>query len=367
MSKKIKILYTIPNFNTAGSGKSVYDLVKNLDRSVFEPEICCSDSHGAFYKEVEKLDVKIHIFPSTANYRPRITFLSRVLKIRNFFKVNQFDVIHSWHWSSDISEPLAAKLAGIPYVYTKKAMGWGNKYWTWRSKLSTKVIVVNEDMVKQYFSKMLHKIDRFPLAIDTNYYKPSGSSIEDPEGINLKKDDFVVLSIANMVAVKGIEILLDAVQQLNDNKIKILIVGNDQNEYGKALKQQYKEHQNIFFLGKKLDVIPYLSLADLFVIPTKDEGRREGIPNAPLEAMAMECVVLGSNISGVKDILRTFPSCLFEASNVNELAEKIAYIKDMPTQERANLAKAMRNQVIEEFSIEGFLKNHETLYLSMIK
>ena len=28
--KKIKILYTIPNFDTAGSGKVVYDLVKGI-------------------------------------------------------------------------------------------------------------------------------------------------------------------------------------------------------------------------------------------------------------------------------------------------------------------------------------------------
>ena len=50
---KIKILFTIPNFDTAGSGKVVYDLVKNLDRSVFEPEICCYHNRGAFFKEIE--------------------------------------------------------------------------------------------------------------------------------------------------------------------------------------------------------------------------------------------------------------------------------------------------------------------------
>jgi len=48
--KKIKILYTIPNFDTAGSGKVVYDLVKNLDRTIFEPEICCFHKKGFFYE-----------------------------------------------------------------------------------------------------------------------------------------------------------------------------------------------------------------------------------------------------------------------------------------------------------------------------
>ena len=32
---KIKILYTIPNFDTAGSGKVLYDLAKYLDKDKF--------------------------------------------------------------------------------------------------------------------------------------------------------------------------------------------------------------------------------------------------------------------------------------------------------------------------------------------
>lgn len=367
MAKRIRILYTIPNFNTAGSGKSVYDLVKGLDRTVFEPEICCFHNKGNFFKEVEKLNVKIHLFPFTASYTPRISFISRVLKIRKFFKSNKFDIIHSWHWSSDISEPLAAKLAGIPYVYTKKAMGWGNRYWTWRSKLSSKVIVVNADMVNLYFSKMLHKIERFPLAIDTDYYMPLQKQYKSPEGLVFKKDDFIILSVANLVEVKGIETLLEAVRKLNDNRIKILIVGNDKNEYSIALKEKYKNEKNLFFLGKKLDVRPYLALADVFVIPTKDEGRKEGIPNAPLEAMATNCIVLGSNISGISDILKKFSKNLFQASNFDDLANKINAIMNMPISDRIKLEKEMRSNVIKEFSITEFLKNHETLYLNLVK
>ncbi|OBX23263.1 MULTISPECIES: glycosyltransferase [Bizionia] len=367
MSKRIRILYTIPNFNTAGSGKSVYDLVKGLDRTIFDPEICVFHKKGAFFKEVERLDVKVHIFPFTARYRPRITFLSRVLKIRRFFKDHQFDVIHSWHWSSDISEPLAAKLAGIPYVYTKKAMGWGNRYWTWRSQLSTKVIVVNEDMIDQYFSKMLHKIERFPLAIDTQVYKPVIDTWDITKETYFKSDDFVILSVANLVAVKGIEILFEAVQKLEDDAVKILIVGDDEGDYGQNLKAHYGNNTNFVFVGKHLDVRPFLDLADLFVIPTKDEGRREGIPNAPLEAMAMRCVVLGSNVSGVKDILKEFPDCLFEASNVDVLAKKINTVRQMSVEAKEDLASKMRDQVVKEFSIEDFLKKHETLYLKLVK
>ena len=364
--KRIKVLYTIPNFSTAGSGKSVYDLVEKLDRTIFEPEICVFHNDGAFFKEVEKLNVKIHIFPFTTNYRPHISFLSRVLKIRKFFKQHQFDVIHSWHWSSDISEPLAAKLAGIPYVYTKKAMGWESRYWKLRSQLSSKVIVVNEDMIKAYFLKMMHKVEKFPLAIDVVRYQAMISSDTLKQQLGIKPEDFVIISVANLVQVKGIETLLEAVKLLNNQKVKVLIVGNDTDSYAENVKLRYKELDQVQFLGKQLDVRPYLALSDLFVIPTKDEGRREGIPNAPLEAMAMERIVLGSNISGIRDILNVVPNNMFKADDVSGLEQKIKSIIMMSKAERKSLEGLMRKRVVDIFSIEDFISKHQVLYQKLV-
>jgi glycosyltransferase involved in cell wall biosynthesis len=366
MSKKIKVLYTTPNFNTAGSGKSVYDLVKRLDRNIFDPEICCFHDKGAFFKEVEALGVKIHLFPFETNYRPWLTFFFRILKIRAFFKLNKFDIIHSWHWSSDISEPLAAKLAGIPYVYTKKAMGWEGRYWKLRSQLSSKVIVVNEDMIAFYFSKMIQKAVQFPLAIDVERYQPTLPSESLREQLGLSSDDFVIISVANLVEVKGIEVLLEAVNQLHNSKVKVLIVGGDSSEYAIALKSKYKTCSHINFIGKKLDVRPYLALSDLFVIPTKDEGRREGIPNAPLEAMSMKCIVLGSDISGVRDILKVFPDCMFKADDIASLKRKIETVMNLPESDRMKLEEQMRKRVIDEFSIDDFIDRHQSLYLELL-
>lgn len=365
-NKRIRVLYTIPNFNTAGSGKSVYDLVKGLDRTIFEPDICCFHDKGAFFKEVESLGVKIHLFPFTTGYKPRLGFLSRVLKIRKFFKTHQFDIIHSWHWSSDISEPLAARLAGIPYVYTKKAMGWGSRFWKLRSQLSSKVIVVNEDMIAAYFSSMLHKIITFPLAIDVERYQPMLPSAILQKQLGLLPDDFVIISVANLVQVKGIETLLEAVSSLKDPKVKVLIVGDDTNTYASELKSHYETHKQIQFFGKQLDVRPYLALSDLFVIPTRDEGRREGIPNAPLEAMSMERIAIGSNISGIRDILKVFPDCMFKADDTLDLAQKIQTIMNTPKDARKALEKQMRNRVVDFFSIHDFIKRHETLYQELV-
>ena len=66
-------------FDTAGSGKVVYDLVKHIDKAKFEPHIACDHKRGVFFKSVEALNVPIHIQKCSANYRP---FISLPLRIR---------------------------------------------------------------------------------------------------------------------------------------------------------------------------------------------------------------------------------------------------------------------------------------------
>ena len=365
MGKRIKVLYTIPNFDTAGSGKVVYDLVNGLNKTSFEPEICCFHNRGEYFKVIQSLGVKIHLFQFATPYRPFLSFPFRLCKIYRFFKKNQFDIIYSWHWSSDFSEPLAAKLAGIPFVYTKKAMGWGNKAWRWRSQLSTKIIAINSDMVKGFLKPYKTKVEYIPLGVDIDYFKPIKKKYNDVEGNEILKEDFVIVSVANLVPVKGIEIVLEAVKQINNRQIKVFVVGDDTNNYGKELKSKYKNLINVFFLGKKLDVRQYLAIADVFVIPTKDEGRKEGMPIAPLEAMASGRIVIGSNIPGIRDILKS--DLLFRPGSINDLISKINFVRDLSPKQRTNLEFEMRNNVVSRFSLKHFLKGHENLYNSLLK
>ncbi|WP_136480579.1 glycosyltransferase [Cognatitamlana onchidii] len=362
MPKKIKILYTIPNFDTAGSGKVVYDLVKGLDKTVFSPEICVFHTKGAFFKKIEALNVPIHVFQFTADYKPLVSFAFKVLKICRFFKKHRFDIIHSWHWSSDFSEPLAAKLVGIPFVYTKKAMGWGNKAWLWRSKLSSKIIAINNDMLSDFFKSMPNKVIQLPLGVDTIEYSPQSKNFRLASNLGISDNDFVIATVVNMVPVKGIEVLLDAVKIINNKKIKVLIIGNDKSDYADALKIKY-HNDEFLFLGKKMDVKPYLALSNVFVIPTKNEGRKEGMPIAPLEAMAMGIPVIGSNISGIKDILHKYPQFLFEPSNSNDLAEKINFFINNHEFDKLELIHWVR----QNFSLDSFIEQRESFYKLMLR
>ncbi|MES2812681.1 MAG: glycosyltransferase family 4 protein [Bacteroidota bacterium] len=355
--KKIKILYTIPNFDTAGSGKVLYDLAENLDKNKFEVHIACSHDNGFFFKEVEKLGLPIHLIETTCKLHPYWTLLKRIKPYKEFIEKNRFDIVHSWHWSSDWSEVLASRLAGTKFIYTKKAMTWGNIHWKIRSYLSHFIVTINEEMRNYFPQRKQQKL--IPLGLDTNYYNPE-HFLEKTHS-----DKFKIITVANLVPVKGIEVLIDSIISLNNPNIELHVLGDDRSDYAGELKQKVNDlgkETQIHFLGKHTDVRPFLATSDLYVIPTLNEGRKEGMPMALVEAMSLGLPVLGSNISGINYVLKDFQKLLFEASNSDMLSKKILDLYEMSYEERLRIGGNLREYCISNFSMKKFITAHEELY-----
>ena len=68
---------------------------------------------------------------------------------------------------------------------------------------------------------------------------PPKKNIKKKWGI--EENDRIIISIANLVPVKGIEVLIEAFKLIFSNlhNWKLMIVGNDLTEYGIELKNNY--------------------------------------------------------------------------------------------------------------------------------
>ncbi len=355
---KVKILFTIPNFDTAGSGKVVYDLVKGIDKTKFDIEIACAHNRGAFFKTVEALGCPIHIFDTKTKYRPYYSLLFRVLPISKFYKKNNYDVVHSWQWSNDWTEAIAARLAGTKWIYTKKAMGF-NKHWKIKSQLAHFIITINDEMKMYFPNKKNQKL--IPLGIDTTYYSSSQFK-------KSKSEFFEIITVANLVPVKGIEVLIRAVHHLNDRNIRLSILGDNDNDYGKTMHNLCAELDlldQVVFHGKVLDVRPYITDSDLYVIPTLNQGRKEGMPMALVEAMSMGISILGSDITGINYVLKDFKTLLFPAGDYKALAKKIKHTQQLNSDEREKIGASLRAYCVNNFTMHSFIKAHEDLYTEL--
>lgn len=358
---KIKILFTIPNFDTAGSGKVVYDLAKNLNKDKFDVSIACRNAKGKFFKEIESLNLPIYFLEMTAPTKPYLSFFSRIKPFKRFIQEHQFDIVHSWHWSSDWSEVMATRWGGAKFIYTKKAMSWGNIHWKIKSYLSNFIITINHEMINFFPYKKHQKL--IPLGLDTSYYDSNLFSKKQEDGI------FKIITVANLVPVKGIELIIKAFDKLKNKSLFLTVLGDDRDPYAFELRKMVDEmnlETQIQFLGKKPDVRPFLADSDLYIIPTLNDFRKEGMPMALVEAMSMAVPVLGSNISGINYVLKDFPELLFEPGNFHDLSKKIDFFYHKNKDERLKIGQVLREYTLENYTIEKCIFEHENLYMNLI-
>jgi glycosyltransferase involved in cell wall biosynthesis len=374
MAKKIKILYTIPNFDTAGSGKALLNIALGLNKDLFEPHVLCLHNKGEFFIVVQNSGIPVHVFDYIPSERPVLKMLLNCFRVSKKLKAINPDIVHSFHYSSNYTEALSAKMAGAKWVFTKKNMSWGRSSansWKLRSFLADKIAVQNTDMIKQFYPKS-KKTHLIPRGVNVQNFAPSEPKSQSRSEMQTGFEKRIIICVANFVPVKGIELLIQAFDKLHASNPEwvVWLVGDNSNEYGQKLTdlvQEKKLQNSIIFSGKKLNVIDYLNHAEIFVLPTLDEGRREGTPVAMLEAMSNGKVVIGSAVPGIKDQLRNFPNHLFEAGNAIDLEKKLAVFMNNSEQENTTIGLDFKNVATAEFTIENEIENHEKLYHSALK
>lgn len=369
--KKIKVLFTIPDFDTAGSGKALLKIATRLNKAVFEPHIACMHNRGAFFKVVADSGIPVHVFQYTTPMKPYHKGIWNSLKIAKKIREIAPDIIHSFHFSADYSEALAARLAGAKWIYSKKNMSWGGSSknsWHMRTFLAHHVIYQNTDMKKQFFPK-LNNTSFIPRGVDVGEFSYGTPNKELLKKYTLSAQDRIVIAVANLVPLKGIDVLIKAFnqQEIEANKWKLLIVGDDKNVYGKELKQLVeilKIEEKVIFTGKVLNVNEHLNLAQIFVLPTIFKG--EGSPVAMLEAMATGVCVLGSNLPGIKDQLQQYPNHMVEAGNIELWKSKLLEFTSKTPEELKALGQLFYNQVNEKYQIANEVAKTEQVYKKIV-
>lgn len=366
--KKIKILYTIPNFNTAGSGKALLNVISRINKNKFELGICCRHRKGLLFNSAEELNVPIYISDFTVSMKPRIKGIKNVLRLSKFFKKLKPDIIHSYNYSDDYSEALASKISGIKWIYTKKNMSWDSNAWKIRTKLADAIIPQNQQMVESFFND-LDKQYLIPIGIDVSEF----SNFKRDESIiskyNLHDSNPIILTIANVIPIKGIDYLIKGFRLVLEDyeKAKLLIVGEDKTEFGDILKKEVLKsglEGKVIFTGKQNDIKSFFSVADLFILSSIKTG--EGGPISMLEAMASGILCYGSDVPGIRDQFREFQDQLFEPENPGSIANKIVNAMSMNDEEKRDKIKGQSEFIKKYYSIEYEVKRLEELYCNLI-
>ncbi|MDD7257135.1 MAG: glycosyltransferase family 4 protein [Prevotellaceae bacterium] len=139
--------------------------------------------------------------------------------------------------------------------------------------------------------------------IDTAYFSRAAVAKDYPQidrhGLDLEDDDFVFVFVGRIVKDKGINELARCLKKID---CQIILVGSfdDDDPISPEAAQYLKSAHNVKCVGWQDDMRPYLALADALVFPSY----REGFPNVPIQAGALDLPCIVTDINGCNEIIK---------------------------------------------------------------
>lgn len=227
-----------------------------------------------------------------------------------------------------------------------------------------RIIVLSQfskDRIIELYSIPSGKIEVIPPAIDTGMFVPNQDKKSLRRKFNLSPNDFILITVRNLVPRMGIDNLIIAFKEVvkkHPRAYLIIVGGGFMKKKLKLLAKKLNLIKNINFAGSLKDdeLFSYYRLADLFILPTR---YLEGFGLVTLEAMASGLPVLGTPVGGTVEILSKFDqNFLFADSSPQSMAKKILeFMNSKP--DMIQLAKRCREFVLQEYSQEKWLNRME--------
>ena len=278
------------------------------------------------------------------------TFSSIDLKIRGITKavVRTIHVTKEWEqgWYGKLGEDLFSQLLFPIMVDCEVGVS---------SEITT-------HLASTYGARLFH---RNPVCIHNAIPSGEPSLIESGTGELPKPGEKVIAVIGRLSEEKGQRYLIEAAGKLREmnDYFQLWVIG-DGNLRGELenLTHSLNLADVVHFLGQRADVSALLRQIDLVVVPSL----REGFPSIILESFAAGVPVIGTNVSGVKELIVADESgWLVPPANADGLAETIHdAMLDDGKQEKMRLAG---KRIAENFTIERVTDQYVELYRKLIK
>ncbi|MDI6639974.1 MAG: glycosyltransferase family 4 protein, partial [Methanocellales archaeon] len=214
-------------------------------------------------------------------------------------------------------------------------------------------VVVNSSQLQKKFGGTLIRTNT-----DTDFCKPNvdGGEIKKKYGL---EDSFTIVNVGTLKRYKGMDVVLEAVRQLNNEEIKVFLVGIDEitsDEFSKNLISKYKKilkDQLIILPPQPFNKLPkFLAAGDAVFLLHKYDAPWRGfeVPTKLYDAMAMGMPVVVSNVGDLPEVVGdsgiTIPS-----DDVDACKNAIKMLYD-DEKLRKKLGKKARDRCVEKYSWE---------------
>lgn len=357
-----RIAFVIWSLEPGGAEKVVIRLAAALDRSRFEPIVCCLNERGRFAPQVERAGVEVIAFGKRGALDLRmVRALAATLRER------RIDVVHTHLWGANLWGRLAARLAGVPRVVVTE-----HSVDTWKSGLHIAIdrllsplasdLVAVSGQVREFYESRSVGRGRWQVI----YNGVESQALPRARGaayaeLGIAADEPVVGLLGRLNPEKAPNLFLDAFERAAKRvpRLRALVIGDG------PLRAEAEAHakrlgiaERVVFCGVRQDVPELLAGMDVLA----SSSTREGFSIAILEAMTAGVPVVATRVGGNPELVEAGVSGeLVESGDAAALAERIAAFLQDPARAAA-IRRAARERVAREFSLEKMVAAYQNIY-----
>jgi len=353
--EKTKVLHIITRLDRGGSAENTLLTVAGLDKSRWEISLMSGPAGGPDQDrkaEVRELGIEYVLLPELNRDIRLFRDVRSFFKIFGYLRKKKIDIVHTQIAEAVFLGRLAGRMAlFVDIVHTPH----GHVFFGYFGFCKTRTFIFMEKLLARISDRLIaltdkekedylrHKIgsrqkmDVIPSGVKLEAFK----ELSFPERQELKKklgiplEFHVVGTAGRLVPVKGPDLLIESARQVLAEHPKTVFLFAGDGELKVELKRRTRElgiEGNVLFLGWRKDIADIISLLDIFVLPSLNEGMGRVL----VEAMALGKPIVASRVCGITDlVVHGKNGFLFTSRDTEQMAQFIlSLIGDEKQRER---------------------------------
>ena len=383
MKKTIQILFIHQSSDLYGSDKTLLLLLKNLDKSSFNP-IVILPNEGPLKTALEQEKVDVIIAPVLKLYRNMFSLKSILQFCKDYKKANKIlDKLYVEHKFDIVYSNTLAVLLGLLFSKRRKIKHLWHVH----------EIIVHPKIIASIFPKLLYQYANIVVcnsnATTINLTSRNSKLISKTTTIyngleamqqqqtaadrfGFKETDIIITLVGRISRLKGhLWLLKTFLKHLNVNpNVKMLFVGSTvlgQEFYLDEIKDIIIKNnltEKVKVLDFKNNLYDIWKITDIAVMPSIEA---ESFGLVAVEAMLAKKPVIGSNHGGLTEIIiNNETGFLIEPNNEIALADSLKTLIENP-EIRTKFGENGYQRAIKHFSVETYVSSFEKLFTEIIK
>ena len=292
----MKVLLLTTHLNIGGVSVYTLNLAEGLKNKGIE--VFVGSSGGELVGKIQKLGIKHIKFNMKTKFEFHPKLVPALFTLDMVVKKYKIDIIHTQTRVTQVLGHFLSKKAGIPHVSTCHGF-FKHKHVSRRifNAWGDYTIAIS-DAVKEHlvadFGLKEERVSLIYTGVDCDKF----ASIANPAHLNYP----VVGTVSRLSPVKGLKYLLFATKDLlrENPDIRLLLVGEGPAKSSlQSLAAKLGIEKNVFFASNTMDTQKFLSIMDVFVFYSLEEGLGLSL----LEALAAEKPCVATAVGGIPSII----------------------------------------------------------------